>query len=98
MPTQKDELQIKLAELTLEMQRLTAKHRTDVSSILSLMITAVVSSLTLALASENIFWLGLGLSATLCCLLYINQHLEPQFTRRTDELKRRIQELNRQFY
>jgi len=98
MRTQKDELQIKLAELTLEMQRLTAKHRTNVSSILSLMIAAVVSSLTLALASEQIFWLGLGLGATFCCLLYVNLYLEPQFSGRIDELKQRIQELNKQFY
>lgn len=98
MPTQKEELQLKLAELTLEMQRETAKHRIDVASILSVMITAVVSSLTLALASENIFWLGLGLGATACCLFYLNLYLEPQFSRKLDELKRRIQELNRVFY
>lgn len=89
-------IQIRLTELQIEMQRLTAQYQTYTASVLSIMIAIDVLLFAVAVVTEEIVWPVAAFGVTILCVLFVNLYFEHCFLSKVDDLRQQIRELKKQ--
>jgi len=96
-PLERDRLNLEIAELQFEMQKLKAQYQTYACSLLSIMIVADVFLFVLGISLKETFWFIIALCVSITFILLINISLERWFLDNVNRLKRQMQELKKQY-
>lgn len=93
----RNRLNLEIAELQLEMQKLKAQYQTYACSLLSIMIVVDAFLFVLGISMAETFWFIIALCVSITFILLINISLEGWFLDNVNRLKTQIQELKKRY-